>query len=86
MEKSTIIQDLCSDILCCSWINEEMSESLLIAAGLVEDHVTGQGCDVLGKTASELAGYINNHISVCSRRILDDVYFLLFELPGSTVH
>lgn len=86
MERSTIIQDYCADIICCSWINEKMLDNLLVAAGLVEDDITKAGCDVLGKTVSELALYIGENIAFCSRKIQDDAYFLLIELSCSTVH
>ena len=86
MEKSIIIQDYCSDILCCSWINEEMSDNLLVAAGLVEDDITKAGCDVLGKTSLELASYIRDHIASCTKEILDQAYCLLIELSCRTAH
>lgn len=86
MQKTKIVQDYCNDILCCSWINEEMSDNLLVAAGLVEDDITHTGCDVLGKTASELARYIRENISFCSKKIQEDTYFLLVELSCNTVH
>ena len=87
MEKSLIIRDFCSEILEYPvTLNEEITENLLVAAGLVEDAVTRAGCDVLDRTSMQHAEYIRRHISVCTRKVLDDVYFLLFELPGSTVH
>ena len=86
MKKLTIIQDYCSDIICCSWISDEMSQNLLVAAGLVEDAVTRAGCDVFGKTSLELALYIRENITFCSKKIQDDTYFLLIELSRNTVH
>lgn len=86
MEKFTIIQDYCNDILCCPWVNEEMSGNLLIAAGLVEDDITKAGCDVMDWSSRKAAVYIRENIMFCSKKIQDDAYFLLVELSCSTVH
>lgn len=84
MEKSIIIQDYCTDILNYSWINEEMSGNLLVAAGLVEDDITHAGCDVLGWSSRKAAEYVRENILFCSRQVQDDAYFLL--MSCNTVH
>ena len=88
MKKSEIIKALCNDLLQYPGVlilTEDMMNHLCISAGLIEDHVTGRGCDVLGKTVSELAQYIERHISFCSKKIQDDAYFLLIELSCNTM-
>ena len=87
MNKTKVIQNFCDDILQYpSILNEDIMTHLCISAGLIEDHITGQGCDVLNKNSLELASYILKHISSCSRKIQDDAYFLLVELSCNTVH
>ena len=87
MEKSAIIQDFCSEILEYPvTLNEEITENLLVAAGLVEDDITKAGCDVLGKSTLEHAQYIRENIMFCSKKIQDDAYFLMIELSCNTLH
>ena len=84
MDKSEIIQAFCTDILQYPGIlSEEIMMNLTLSAGLVENDITHAGCDVLDWSARKTAEYIKMHIPVCSRSVLDDVYFLLIEIPGT---
>ena len=75
MEKITVIQDYCTDIIQCPWTSEETMNHLVLAADLT-------GYSYLDKTAQELATYIRTYIPFCSRDVLDDVYFLLIEMAN----
>ncbi|HPR52443.1 MAG TPA: hypothetical protein PLU81_11685 [Deltaproteobacteria bacterium] len=75
MEKISIIQDYCADIIQCPWTSEETMNHLVLAADLA-------GYSYLDKTAQELAEYIRTCIPFCSRRVMDDVYFLLIDMAN----